>query len=48
MAARHALALSGAGGGSLTFEAVQTARFLVLSGPEVGLADRVPPAVKAA
>jgi redox-sensitive bicupin YhaK (pirin superfamily) len=48
VAARHALALSGAGGGSLTFEAVQTARFLVLSRPEVGLAGRVPPAVKAA
>ena len=48
VAARHAVALFGAGGGRLTFEAVQTARFLVLSRPEIGLPGSVRPAVEAA
>ena len=48
VAARHAVALLGAGGGRLTFEAVQTARFLVLSHPEIGLPGSVHPGVKAA
>jgi hypothetical protein len=37
-----------AGGGRVTFEAVQTARFLMLSRPEIGLPGSVRPAVEAA